>query len=857
MKSLTFLIFLFLLVPGSGRLIWDGLPFSTRTEFVSIVLVVVAVFSREIRDSLRRQLANKYWSGLLKPSLVVLCTAKLLSFAWLPMSAGFEACYQSLYNPLQNVTDWRGENLEVCEKSYEGPFLPGGGTGFANTSRVDSEVDFGKQAYDWSLPFMNDYPRLGNLWLSRFPFAATYAAEVTVADDDAVIPIYSIGELTVLVNREKVISLNDYDRHRLTPVQLNRGTSELVFRYVYRDDMTSVPPDVEPTPRGPYASLKIGAPRSEGDLVGRSRVLIVATANSVTDRKLLQSVVIRDSNDEVVAHSSLAESRSGNDNELLKAFDLEIAFPAEALNDSPLMVSAGPESSSVTLGTIVTDPDSRLEIALEQSPEARAIAHVDVSVVAERDSFETLRPDTRANPSITLRALLALLDLASAVLLAIIGLTLLKTAGMLLAQAIGVALLAWLAIEPLDSLLPSFMGGGRELVVPYAALSLLVIAFRRQILRMPLVFLLPLSGVLAAQKVFEHLYFNHPGEGDDWWGKLIFLWRDSDWFANQGNARATFVEGSLRGGESVFWFRAAPRYLITLAHYLFGENDVLIGLISLSIGFMIVWLLAATFIEKRDSLSSAAVGCFTLFICLIFLGDQITTAFAFFVSSEYPTWLIFLGVAVFLLRNAPESRVWVTTSMVAILAVTVHFRPNGVIVPFALLPLLLLKFDRGKGESSRKQLGWGLTAFLVILPLSLLHNLYYGQQFVLFTPSPTNMLKVRFGEILRDEGVIDAAIALWTQLRAVMYWRVPHDPNFAIFFWGSQLLLAAALITRIRQGVFKRTWTLIALVPATYAVPMLPFELKSYYPRLLVSASLLCLCSALLLWPKRETKQLP
>lgn len=233
---------MFLLVPGSGRLVWDGLPFSSRLEFISIVLVFVALFSRDVRDSLRRQLARSHWSGLLKPGLVVLCAAKLLSFAWLPMSAGFEACYQSLYNPLPNVTDWRGVNLGVCEKSFEGPFLPRGGTGFANTSRVDSEVDFGQQAYDWRLPFMNDYPRLGNLWLARFPFAATYAAEVTVSDGDAVIPIYSIGELDVSVNGKKVISLSEYDRHILTPVKLNSGGAELVFRYKYRDDTASVPP---------------------------------------------------------------------------------------------------------------------------------------------------------------------------------------------------------------------------------------------------------------------------------------------------------------------------------------------------------------------------------------------------------------------------------------------------------------------------------------------------------------------------------------------------------------------------------------------------------------------------------------
>ena len=852
MKSLIFLIFLYLLIPGSGRLVWDGLPLSTRTEFASLIVVVIALFSRAIRDFLRQRLATQRWTGLLKPALVLLCAAKLVSFAWLPMSAGFEACYQSLYNPLQRVTDWRGENLEVCEKSYEGPFLPKGGTGFANTSRVDSAVDFGRHPYDWSLPFMNDYPRLGNLWLTRFPFVATYAAEVMVPSSDTVLPVYSIGELTVSVNGKVVADVSDYDRHRLTSVRLDEGTSELIFRYTYRDDSASSPPDTEPAPRGPYATLKIGSPIDEQDLVDSSRVLIVARSNSLVGRESLKDITVRDKNDQVIAHTNLAALRTAESNDILRPFDMEIEIPADSLASSPLSITGSTATSSIVLGSVVTDSESQLDLKVTQSPDALALAQVRASLTAERDSFETLRPDTRAIPSALLRVLLTLVDLASFALIVFLGAVIVRFSRAVLAQALAVALLAWLAVEPLDALLPSLLGGGRELVIPYAVLCLLIVAFRRQILWLPLVFLTPVSAVLAAQKVFEHLYYNHPGEADDWWGKLIFLWRDSDWFANQGNARATFVEGSLRGGESVFWFRAAPRYLISLAHLLLGENDVLIGLVSLTVGFMLVWLLAATFIQKHDSRTATVVGCFTLFICLIFMGDQITTAFAFFISSEYPTWLIFFGVAAFLLRDFPESRVWVTTMVVTVLTLTVHFRPNGVFVPFALLPLVLLTSDRAQRENAMRQIGWGLTAFLVVLPLSLLHNLYYGQQFVLFTPSPTNMYEVRFGEILRDDGVVQAAQAFWTQLRAVMYWRIPHDPNFAIFFWGSQILLVVSLLARARLRVFKKPPTLIALIPLTYAIPMLPFRLNSYYPRLLVSASLLCLCSALLLWPKRE-----
>jgi hypothetical protein len=68
-----------------------------------------------------------------------------------------------------------------------------------------------------------------------------------------------------------------------------------------------------------------------------------------------------------------------------------------------------------------------------------------------------------------------------------------------------------------------------------------------------------------------------------------------------------------------------------------------------------------------------------------------------------------------------------------------------------------------------------------------------------------------------------------------------------IFFWGSQLALVVALVWRARRGVFFRAASLVALLPLTYAAPMLVITLESYYPRLIVSASLLCLCSALII----------
>ena len=138
-KSLALLFFLFLVVPGSGQLVWDGLPLSTRAEVAALMTLTLAITNQRICNAVRERISRTRWRGVLTPALGVLILLKLLTFAWYPFSDGFDACYRSIYNPL--------ENLDACEKSYEGPFLRRSDLGLSNTSRIDRTVDFGTHAH--------------------------------------------------------------------------------------------------------------------------------------------------------------------------------------------------------------------------------------------------------------------------------------------------------------------------------------------------------------------------------------------------------------------------------------------------------------------------------------------------------------------------------------------------------------------------------------------------------------------------------------------------------------------------------------------------------------------------------------
>jgi len=242
---------------------------------------------------------------------------------------------------------------------------------------------------------------------------------------------------------------------------------------------------------------------------------------------------------------------------------------------------------------------------------------------------------------------------------------------------------------------------------------------------------------------------------------------------------------------------------------------------------------------------------------MVFLGDQIITAFGFLITSEYTTWIGLLGLTAFLISREKEQRVWLTNLMAAFTAILIHFRPNIVFVCMSLLFLILMKSHQDNPLYHVRQVVFAITAFFAILPISLLHNLYYGGRFVPFTENKAETVAIhkRFSwtSIWRELGFFDSFALIWEQTRAMMYWGRPDDPNLAIIFWGSQVTLGFVIVALVRKRELTRSRSLIALLPMTYIAPMLSYKLESYYPRHIVTASLLCLCSAMIILP-RDTR---
>jgi hypothetical protein len=858
MKSLAFLVFLFLVVPGSGQLVWDGLPLSTRAELATLLVVVLAVFNRDIRRKVRDWFAGSRLRGAVKPALLLLALLKVLSFTWYPFGDGFDACYRSIYHPL--------ENAEQCEKSYEGPLLIRDDIPFDNTSRIDRTVDFGVHMHDWSLPFMNEYPRLGALWLERFPFTVSYGAMIRNSSDETrILPIYGNGEISGIYgsqpfSTDDVPLVDRYEFPRLVLLEAPKGNAEFLLDYRYSDDDATETPDIAPPPRGPYARLKIGQLYDRTSLLERTRIRVRGWSLNTELGKTADYFVAVDATGIELGRSQPQErpdvARFVGHPELTKnGFNLSI--PADVLTRGDVRIVSVYGERSSHVATLTASDGFVPELpSFQMVGNSGEQSSIDVWFDVDRNEIEALAPDQRFSTPVALSLLLLFLDAVS--VLIFFGL-LLAVVFVLSKSLIVATLLAAMTFGflILNNEVLSRVVSARG-IIPIAAVSLMVLLVLRFATPKSLTTLLPTAVVLAAYKSFDQLERFHGSKGERWWGRLHYYWRDSDWYATQGYARTVFLEGSLRGGEAIFWFQAGPRYLAFATRSLLGENDVLVGIIMTSLGFFAVLVLVARFLARSDDLLVWLAGAGTLFVALYFSADDLIAGFGFVGSSEYPTWIVLFVAASFVISNRSEARAWPMVAFAIALGYSVQLRPNqigGIVLMFVVMLLLVDRSDKARAIGTASKM---IVAFSALVLFSLLHNLYYGESFVPFTANAGINYQFSWLDVLGFNSGEDDRLGTWrtvlSQVRTMMYWNAPGNWSWAMMFWGSQLAWLVVIGYRFKKGVLLQARSLFLLIPFGYALPMLKYQMGSYFPRHLVAINLAFLLTALMAWPHDEAE---
>ena len=846
MKSLALLFFLFLVVPGSGQLVWDGLPLSTRAEVSALMILTIAITNQRICNAVRERISRTRWRGVLTPALGVLILLKLLTFAWYPFSDGFDACYRSIYNPL--------ENLDACEKSYEVPFLRRSDLGLSNTSRIDRTVDFGTHAHDWSLPFMNEYPRLDALWLDRFPFTAQYGAILqNESESPKFLPVLSIGSMTATAGSSES-TVNNYEFEQLTLLRIEPGSTEFNLRYEYRDSDANTPPEEAPVPRGPYASLKVGQLADAQQLAGfvqlRVRGWVFDEVSGLTpDFVAVEAGSIAKSRRFALVERPDVATHFGRESVLRSGFDFSLPMRDFETGTIELVAIYGEVAQS--LGTLSLDPrDPSRATTASIAAEASLLTQFSAVTVADRDDFSALAPEARRTTGLLVSTLLLGLDLLVAllVLASTVGLLVVLRKSSLIAVGLGLTALAILNVGSRAA--PIILGS--RLFLPLLILAGVVAITMRFSRPESLTAYLPLSLAISIVLGSDHLSTDYLSGGSRWWGRLLYYWRDSDWYVTQGYARTIFLEGSLRGGEAVFWFQAGPRYLALVTRLLFGENDAMIGFIAVALGFFAATVLVERITATHKSIFIQWLSPALLVVLWFMLADDVMVMFGFVGSSEYPTWTALFLITGFVAVTRTESRAWLLVGMSLALGYSTQLRPNQIGGVVLLFVALLLTVDRTDAARAISTIGKMTVSFAAVTSFSLWHNLYYGETFVPFTANAGINYAFSWFDVFGLNSGEATWANVWEQMRYMMYWNPAGNWAWALAFWGSQLLWLCLVAARIRRVLALRARSLLLLIPFGYALPMLKFQMGSYYPRHLVVINLSFMCAALMAWPRSD-----
>tara|TARA_B100001559_G_C16495726_1_gene620646 strand:+ start:407 stop:2374 length:1968 start_codon:yes stop_codon:yes gene_type:complete len=176
----------------------------------------------------------------------------------------------------------------------------------------------------------------------------------------------------------------------------------------------------------------------------------------------------------------------------------------------------------------------------------------------------------------------------------------------------------------------------------------------------------------------------------------------SDSLTYENQARLIFEGDGLRGGSSVFLYSPGYRYFLYLLHLIFGDfwNVVWIAMLSLCVNLIF--------------LCSKNINPISFLFVIFLISDNVRNIFLYGMS-EASSLMLFLISIYMLKRNK-------ITIGIFLLALGVLIRPETGLFALGTLFFYRQNITFKKGSS-----------FFLILLLPLIHNLYFGKEFVLIT----------------------------------------------------------------------------------------------------------------------------
>ena len=348
----------------------------------------------------------------------------------------------------------------------------------------------------------------------------------------------------------------------------------------------------------------------------------------------------------------------------------------------------------------------------------------------------------------------------------------------------------------------------------------------RESLRLSLPLIATIMSFNIATRIFPNLqYVDFKGRGDDWMTYEHF-------------ARSILIERSLEGGESVFYYQPAFRYLLFGAHLLFGDGSwgvaFLLALFFTGSLAYFIWRVSRLHFGRHEIHMVALVGTFTL-AALLFLYADSTILLLQFHATEIPTWGLILGAAGLLIPPTDRRRIALASGLLGLIFIT---RPNHLFAILIVVALLVVANRRSLQD--KKTLTSIVLPFLVVSSLPLVHNLVYGRQFKILPTGSETVRDLTVGQVLTAPGDSEVMRVLGRKIELFF-----NQSNIASA--GASLTLPIVLVALLWLAglvlVVKRRpragllWGLLA-VPMGYLTTMVLYDVLIYYPRHIIAFNL-------------------
>ena len=332
----------------------------------------------------------------------------------------------------------------------------------------------------------------------------------------------------------------------------------------------------------------------------------------------------------------------------------------------------------------------------------------------------------------------------------------------------------------------------------------------------------------------------------------------NDFLTYESQAHETLA-GSLRGGESIFVYSPAFRYLLAAGHALFGNGDARLSLVVL---IALTWAVFAFGIAcvvgdprspvraiwnwpagRRRSLLHAGA-CAAVSASLLLVTNPTIVSMVRAPQSEFPTWVL-VPVALLLSVHARRRYAFLVAALFAGVALTTRFdQAIGLVFLLVCGAIALWQRQRLDARPWRLAAIAGVAVFGAIALLPALHNAHYGGKFVVLPATPRIPVNFPLPPSRAIRVCCDASVreTLSSQLRGVTVIGAPASEwgsgwpgafiRFTVVVALLQLLWLASLVALWVSGRRSTASTrLVSVLPLAFLLPHLFLQVYVYYPR--------------------------